>query len=314
MEHGTTGFILTLISLIHGSFATIVSFIVFLVLLHHQYTNRMKRDEHINLFLFTIIYSYLFIYILTLLSFNVQTILGDLYDINFTSSWCTFRGYLISVMCSDIYQIFGIQAFFRLCRIIYPRRRMFRSFWFYFVLVFVQLAKTFVILCPILVWQDIDYLSNEHYCYVTFDKPRGMIYVIFTTYGIPLSILFSHYVRITIFLHRLPNNQTMIIRSQQKRDLIAIRRIFIHVTLLLTLVVPGTILTLIRFITGQDYPLTFRILWLGSEVSIAILTIEMILATPQLKNLFLKPWRQNRVSMIAQTVQRGNATTMHLSA
>ncbi|UJR38708.1 hypothetical protein I4U23_031374 [Adineta vaga] len=205
----------------------------------------------------------------------------DLYGIQFDSFWCTFRGYLISVMCSNVYQAFGIQAFFRLCRIIYPQ-----------------------------LWQDIDYLPKENYCYVTFSKPRGIIYVIFTTYGIPLSILFSHYVRITIFIRHLPNNQTIVIRHQQKRDLLAIRRIFLHVFLLLTLVIPGMILTLIKFISGNEYYLTYRILWLGSEVSVAILTIEMILITPQLKNIFINRWRQNRVTTFNQTIQRGHVTTI----
>ncbi|UJR12172.1 hypothetical protein I4U23_016349 [Adineta vaga] len=122
MELEIAGFIITLISLIHGSFATIISFIVFLVLLHHQYSNRIKHDERINLFLFIMIHLYLFIYILTLISFNIQTVLGDLYGMHFNSSWCTFRGYLTPVMCSDIYQVFGIQAFFRVCRIIYPKK------------------------------------------------------------------------------------------------------------------------------------------------------------------------------------------------
>ncbi|UJR12201.1 hypothetical protein I4U23_016378 [Adineta vaga] len=236
--------------------------------------------------------------------------LCDLYGMNFNSSWCTFRGYLISVLCSDIYQVFGIQAFFRLCRIMHPNRRWFRNFWFYFILTFVQFIKTFLTLCPILVWQDIDYLPNEHYCYMTFSKPRGMIYGILTTYGIPLSILFSHYIRLALFIRQLPNNQAIVVKIQQKRDLIAIRRIFLHVTLLLTLVIPGTILTLIRFISGIDFSLNYRILWLGSEISIAILTIEMILITPQLKNIFLNRWRQSRVTTFVETIQRGHVTNI----
>ncbi|CAF1461170.1 unnamed protein product, partial [Adineta steineri] len=53
----------------------------------------------------------------------------------------------------------------------------------------------------------------------------------------------------------------------------------------------------------------YRILWLGVEISVAILTIEMIFTTPQLKNIFLKRFRQNRVATLIQSIQRELANT-----
>ncbi|CAF1461199.1 unnamed protein product [Adineta steineri] len=64
-----------------------------------------------------------------------------------------------------------------------------------------------------------------------------------------------------------------------------------------------------KLLGGIDYPLTYRILWLGVEISVAILTIEMIFTTPQLKNIFLKRFRQNRVATLVQSIQRELANT-----
>ncbi|CAF1476201.1 unnamed protein product [Adineta steineri] len=309
MEDGIVGFVLSLISLIHGSFGSVISILIFLLLIFYQYKNDLKKEERINLFLFTTIYFYLFIYILTLTSFNIQTILGDLYGMNFNSSWCTFRGYLIPVSCSALYQTFVIQAFFRLCRIVYSTRRWLQFFWFYVLFLPIELMFASVLLCPILIWKDIDYSFEDNYCFVPLSKARGIIWLVFTTYAIPLMILFLIYIRIIIYIRHLPTNQPIAMRRRQKRDLIAIQRICINISLLLILVIPGTILILMKLLGGIDYPLTYRILWVGVEISVAILTIEMIFTTPQLKNIFLKRFRQNRVATLIQSTQRELANT-----
>jgi hypothetical protein len=109
-EHGTVGYVLTLISLIHASFASIISLIVVGIIIYHRYNNRLKREEKTTLLLSANIYSILFIYIITLISFNIQTLLGDVYGINFDSSWCIFRGYFIIVIIFLLYHSFVIQV------------------------------------------------------------------------------------------------------------------------------------------------------------------------------------------------------------
>ncbi|CAF0980159.1 unnamed protein product [Rotaria sordida] len=110
MGHGVVGFVLTLISLIHGSFATVISVIVIGIIIYHQYHNHLRREEKITLILSVNIYFYMNLYVVVLVSCNIQTLLGDIYEKNFDSSWCTFRGYLIPVSCCALFHAFAIQT------------------------------------------------------------------------------------------------------------------------------------------------------------------------------------------------------------
>jgi hypothetical protein len=108
--HGTVGYVLTFISLIHASFASVISLMVIVIIINHQYHNRLKRDEKITLLLSVNIYSTIFISLITFMSFNIQTLIGDVYGINFDSSWCIFRGYFIVVILLAFYHAFVIQV------------------------------------------------------------------------------------------------------------------------------------------------------------------------------------------------------------
>jgi hypothetical protein len=108
--HGTIGYVLTFISLISALFASVISLMVIVIIIYHQYNNRLKRDEKITLLLSFNIYSTIFISLITFMSFNIHTLIGDVYGINFDSSWCIFRGYFIIVIFLAFYHAFVIQV------------------------------------------------------------------------------------------------------------------------------------------------------------------------------------------------------------
>ncbi|CAF4266389.1 unnamed protein product, partial [Rotaria sordida] len=190
----------------------------------------------------------------------------------------------------------------RLCRIVYSKHRWVQFFWLYVIPIPVQLVVAFIVLCPILIWHDVTYLPNEYYCSPAFTKTRGILWGTFTAYGLPLLLLSLIYLHITIFIRQQPLNQTLMVKQRQKRDLAAIQRIFINVALLLVCGTPGAILLIMYFIIGIEYPLTYRIMWVGPAVSMAILSIQMIFMTPQLKNLITIRRRQNRVTTLHVTI------------
>ncbi|CAF3778371.1 unnamed protein product [Rotaria sordida] len=308
MGHGIVGFVLTLIALIHGSFATVISVIVIGIIIYYQYHNRLRREEKITLVLSVNIYFNINIYVVLLVSGNIQTLLGDIYEQNVDSSWCTFRGCFIIVACCTLLLAFVIQAFYRLCRIVYSNHRWFKFYWLYVIAIPVQLLGAFIALCPILIWHDVIYLPNEYYCLVAFTKMRGFLWALFIAYGLPLLLLSLIYLRITIFIRQQPLNQTLMVKQRQKRDLAAIQRIFINVGLLLAFGIPVAVLLIMYFITGTEHPLTYRIFWLGPEVSLPILSIQMIFMTPQLKNIIIRR-RQNRVTTLDTTIQMRTIAT-----
>ena len=108
-ENNIPAFLITVIALIHGLFACIISMVIIIVIICRRYNNRLKRVNKITLFLCASIYLLIFVYSATLVSLNTHTLLGDLYGTNFDSSWCIFRGYFVSVMLCALYTGFVIQ-------------------------------------------------------------------------------------------------------------------------------------------------------------------------------------------------------------
>jgi len=108
--HGIVGYVLNVISLIHSSIACVISPMVIAIIIYHQYYNRLKREEKITLVLSANIYLLIFIFTLQLISFNIQTLIGDVYGNNFDSSSCIFRGYFLTVMCSALYHAFVVEV------------------------------------------------------------------------------------------------------------------------------------------------------------------------------------------------------------
>jgi hypothetical protein len=110
------------------------------------------------------------------------------------------------------------------------------------------------------------------------------------------------YIRITLFIRQQSSNLMLSVKRRQQRDLLAIQRIFINVGLLFVLGLPGMTVVLMAFFTGVEYPLSQRILYIGVEISLAILSIEMIFMTPQLRNILIKRCQQNRVTAFVSSI------------
>jgi len=131
---------------------------------------------------------------------------------------------------------------------------------------------------------------------------RGLLWVFFNAYGSPLLVLSFIYLRITIFLHRQLNNQTLIVKQRQERDVIVIQRIIIIVGLLMTLGIPAVALLIMFYTTGEEYPLFSRIEWFFVSLSILGLVLSLVIITPQLKSIILKTFQHNRVVPLAGTL------------
>jgi hypothetical protein len=165
-----------------------------------------------------------------------------------------------------------------------------------------ELIVSFVLLCPLLIWDDIIYLPNEYYCYISFRNVRATILTGTANYGIPLFSLAFIYLRITRFIRQQPNTQAVTIKRRQERDFVVIQRIFIIVNILLTLGIPSMVIISILYATGFENPLLYRITWLSIDVSMGILSVIIVLMTPQLKNIVIKSWQRNRVMPMAATI------------
>ncbi|CAF2889024.1 unnamed protein product [Rotaria sp. Silwood2] len=292
------GFVLNLIQLIENLFSFLAALIVSSAIVYNLYCGRLKRHEKITIILCAHIYVLVLILMIITTSMNINTLLGDLYKLNFDSSWCRCMGYLAIVVFCTLSQAFVNQAFYRLCRIVYPQYKRFQLFWLYVILPCIQLILSFILFYPLLLWHDVFYLPKEYYCYVKFSNLRGTCWILFNAYGIPVLVLSFIYIRITRFLRQQSNNQSLVAKRRQRRDLLITRRILITVGLLLVLGVPGVVLLIMRIIKGEEHPLSIRITYTFAALSITGLSISFILSIPQLKNIVLKKWKQEQIISI----------------
>ena len=148
---------------------------------------------------------------------------------------------------------------------------------------------------PVLFWHVVAYLPKEYYCYVPFMNLRGIIWACFIAYGNPLIFLLSVYLRIAIFLRQQAHNPTLVVNQRQKRDLIVIRRILITIGLLILFAIPAIIFLIMLYITGEQHPLLYRIVWFFLGLSMFGLSISQVIFTRQLKNIVLKNFRSNQI-------------------
>ena len=115
------------------------------------------------------------------------------------------------------------------------------------------------------------------------------------------------YARILFFLRQQSINSTVLVRQRQQRDLAITQRIFISAGILSGLGFPRLIVVLLSFITGVEYPLSHRITLTGIEISLALLSVEMIIVTPPLRRLVQRRWQGNRITAFEGIIQMRRA-------
>ena len=180
----------------------------------------------------------------------------------------------------------------------YSTSRWLQFYWLYIIILPLQLVIASIVICPLLIWNDIVYLPNEYYCFVPFNCIRGMLWLTVNIYVIPLILLTIIYTRIIIFIRRRLNNQSILIKRKQERDLLAIKRIIITNTCLNILALPILVLVIISFINDVDPSIYHRIKICTYGVSMAILSLQTAFLTPQVKDILLKRWKHNQVAPI----------------
>ncbi len=97
------GFILNMMTLSISIFTWLISSMILIVIIFHLRYNRMKPKDKVTIILSINIYIVLLVFITILVSFNIQTLLGDLYEQDFNSAWCIPMGYISCVFLGGLY-------------------------------------------------------------------------------------------------------------------------------------------------------------------------------------------------------------------
>ncbi|CAF1242397.1 unnamed protein product [Adineta ricciae] len=294
--------VLNISAIIIGLVICIIALIIMIRILHYIHFNRIQRDDKVVFIHSMNIYILLFIFMLIINSFTMQSLLGDHYGLEFDSQWCIFIGFIDPVVFGTLYWNFVNQAFYRFCRIIYFSRSSFQSSWLYFMLLPIELLLVAILLSPSLIWRDITYLPREHYCYISVMNVRGAVWIFSFAFGLPLSCLLMIYLRITLYLqHNTQNQRVLMVRQREQRDLTIIRRICVIVSLLMMLGVPALTILLISYIQNVENPYFFRVEWFFVSLSMFGIDFALIIFTPQLKSIFFKRYQQQVLPVILQT-------------
>jgi hypothetical protein len=97
------GFILNMMTLSISIFTWLISLMILIVIIFHLRYNRMKHKDKVTIILSINIYVLLLVFITILVSFNFQTLLGDLYEQDFNSAWCIPMGYISIIFLGTLY-------------------------------------------------------------------------------------------------------------------------------------------------------------------------------------------------------------------
>ncbi|CAF0954760.1 unnamed protein product [Adineta steineri] len=281
----TVEFLLNCITLVIGICTWMMILMILMLIFYYLFHNRIKQEDKMTIIHGINMYILLLIFTTISVSFNIQTMLGDLNEQNFNSFSCILAGYFVIVSINSLYYVFFNQALFRLCRIVYSTYEWIQLSWIHIILSPIEIILICILYSPAFVWHDIVYLTKEYYCFIDYTNLRLSLWVSFNTYGIPLCLLMLVYLRITIFIRQQSNNLTWLTKKTSTT------RFNCYSTF---------------YITGKLHPLFYRILWFSVTLSMMILTITMIILTPQLKKIVFKYFRHNRVIPINRTLPNQN--------
>ncbi|CAF2619875.1 unnamed protein product [Rotaria sp. Silwood2] len=110
MENVLSGLVLNFLTLIVDGCVCLISIVIFTYIIIHVIVNRTKPEDKVILIMCANILILIFLYGTIVLSFSMNSILGEFYGLNSDSSWCIFNGYLIAVIIAAMYNVFVSQV------------------------------------------------------------------------------------------------------------------------------------------------------------------------------------------------------------
>lgn len=223
--------------------------------------------------------------------------------------FCSIWGFLYDLFQCSIYHSYYLQAFYRLCRVVFYKKKSLLAHSLFLTLIFSQWSITFLILLPPIFLNWYIHLPTESYCLVPYTNLIAEIYHILVIYMIPLVCIAVIYVWITTFIRRSSAIASVRLGASQRqrntRDLTIIRRIVILISVLALLRFPTIILTIYAIIHSEAYTYTYSIVGLITSLCMIFIGLMMIKITPQLRNnVYYYIFRDNRIHAAQNLPQR----------
>ncbi|CAF1443184.1 unnamed protein product [Didymodactylos carnosus] len=236
--------------------ATLLFLFIFLIV----YINRRQFQQDISILLTmnTCLASFLTCFAVIIMT--LSNLFGSFLIVKM--KFCYVWGLFYDIFECSIYHSYTLQAFFRLCRVIFYKKKHLLKYRLYIRLIGAQWMLSFLFLLPAILLKHYTQLPNQKYCLIAYTNVPIQIYVIFMIYTIPLISILTTYLCITFYIRRTSTATTIatITRRQQQnlRDLVVLRQIVLLITVLVILRFPTVIFIVDAAITHHLYKLTYE--------------------------------------------------------
>jgi hypothetical protein len=221
--------------------------------------------------------------------------------LTFNHEFCCIWGLFYDIFECSVYHSYYLQAFYRLCRVVFYKKKSLLSHSLFMMLIIGQWSITILILLPPICLSWYVRLPTDEYCLVPYTNLLAESYHIVMIYMIPLIFITTVYIWIATFIRYSSHASSIILAINQRqrnlRDLTVIKRIIILISVLVALRFPTVIFMIYAVIVGHLYRFTFSIVGLITSVCMIFIGLMMIQITPQLRNnhFVLSIYRGNRV-------------------
>jgi hypothetical protein len=173
---------------------------------------------------------------------------------SYDGTYCQIRGYLAWTLLCAIYYSNSLQAIYRLCRIIFHRKRALQSIRLYYILVIIQWIVCCLLVLPAPLLDVFQYSIDDYYCQIEYTNFRSLLIFTSLAYAIPMNITIGCYIYTMKKIRRGNKNfvQTMT-QITVNRDLIVLFRICLLLGLIAIVSIP-LIITYLIYIFTRSIP------------------------------------------------------------
>ena len=210
-----------------------------------------------------------------------------LYNMKFCNAW----GLFYDIFECGIYYSYCLQAIYRLCRIVFYKKRYLLSYSLYLILILVQWLIILTLLLPPVFVNWYTRLPTETFCLIPYTYIGPEVYHILLLYLILLICLATIYIWITRYMRGVSQAPALAIGAAQRvrnqRDLTVIKRILMLISILIVLRFPTIIFMTYGAIVGSLYEFTYGIVGLITSVCLIFIGIITIYITSQLRDQIL---------------------------
>ncbi|CAF1219203.1 unnamed protein product [Didymodactylos carnosus] len=215
---------------------------------------------------------------------RIQSIRGNLYNISQNNQWCTIIAYFCFSFISVVYYTYCLQAFYRLIRVVFYKKKFLKSYSIYVFLCILTWLIGFLVILPLLTLNTIEYLPNDYYCHLPFHNFPVITYGFLIIYILPICLVSIIYRWIVVSVRR-PLLNKPIIRLQNMRDFKIVKKIYLNISSVILSAFIGLIFLIISWLTGHLNSMTYCLGWLCASFSFLFQSLIVIYSTPQLENI-----------------------------